>query len=250
MNDEVLTERHGSVLVVTINRPDARNAINGAVADGIAAAAAELDRDPTLTVGILTGAGGLFCSGMDLKAFASSGAPSGLWTFIKNGTEKPLIAAIEKYAYAGGLELALACDLIVAARGVKLAVTEVKVGLFAAGGALIRLPRRLPAAVAAEMALTATPLLAEAAHQHGLVTRLTEPGETLDAALELAAQINANAPLAVRATKRVLKFATEHGERESWDLQKPIAAEVFGSDDAKEGPRAFAEKRSPNWSGR
>jgi enoyl-CoA hydratase len=250
MSDDVVITRSGSVLVITINRPDARNAINGAVADGIAAGAETLDSDPSLTVGVLTGAGGVFCAGMDLKAFATSGAPSGLGQFMRRGTEKPLIAAIEGFAYAGGLELALASDLIVAARGAKLAITEVRVGLLAAGGALIRLPRRLPPAVAMEMALTATPMLAEVAFQHGLVNRLTDVAGALDAALALAEQINANAPLAVRASKRVLQFAADHGERESWTLQRSIAADVFASQDAKEGPRAFAEKRPPNWSGR
>jgi len=249
-NDTVLTEVRGRVLLITLNRPEAMNAINSDLAQGLLAAVKRLDSDEGLTAGVLTGAGRGFCAGMDLKAFATSGPPAGLGDFFEQGARKPLIAAIEGFALAGGLELALACDLLVAANNVKLGIPEAGVGLFAAGGAVIRLPGRVPYAVAMEMALTADPITAEQAHGYGLVSRLAEPGGAVDAAMALAERIARNAPLSVAASKTVIRGTRGMTEAEAWEFQRPLIASVFSSADAKEGPRAFAEKRAPNWSGR
>lgn len=251
MADEpaVLTEVRGRVLLITLNRPDAMNAINTDLAQGLVAALEQLDDDDGLTAAVLTGAGRGFCSGMDLKAFAAGGPPIGFDTFLENGSRKPLIAAIEGFALAGGLEVALTCDLLVCAEGVKLGIPEANVGLFAAGGALLRLPRRLPYAVAMEMALTADPITAEQGKELGLVSRVTEKGTTVEVALELAERIAKNAPLSVAASKAMIQAQAGVTEAEFWELQKPEMAKVFTSNDAKEGPRAFAEKRAPNWSG-
>ncbi|HMC03947.1 MAG TPA: enoyl-CoA hydratase-related protein, partial [Actinomycetota bacterium] len=169
MADEVLTERRGRVLLITLNRPDARNAINHELAEGLVRSIEELDGDDGLTAGVLTGAGKGFSSGMDLKAFAERGAPAAVTAFLHHGAAKPLVAAVEGFAVAGGLEVALACDLIVAARGARLGIPEVKRSLVAAGGALLRLPRSLPRTIALELALTGEPIEAERAHELGLV---------------------------------------------------------------------------------
>jgi enoyl-CoA hydratase len=251
MDDEVvLLERRGAVLLITLNRPHALNAIDTGLARGLTVAVAELDRDASLTAGILTGAGRAFCSGMDLKAFAASGPPRGFDAFIRAGTAKPLIAAIEGFALAGGLEIALVCDLLVAARGAKLGIPETRVGLFAAGGALFRLPRRVPYGIAMEMALTAEPISAEQAHEFGLVSRLAEPGEAVPTAFELAERIARNGPLGVVASKQLIRDTGALPEDQAWRAQEPAAERVFASEDAREGPRAFAEKRMPVWSGR
>jgi enoyl-CoA hydratase len=249
MSDAVLVERRDRVLLITLNRPDQMNAINSDVALGVLEATKELDGDPGLTAGVLTGAGGRFCSGMDLKAFAKEGTPKGLLELLQNGCAKPLIAAVERFALAGGLELALTCDLLVSARDARFGIPEVGVGLFAAGGGLLRLPQRLPYGVALEMALTADPISAEQAHQYGLVNRLTDPGGALDAALGLAERIAKNAPLAVTASKQLVHDAVAYPEAEFWDRQDGLVGQVFRSNDAKEGPRSFAEKRAPNWTG-
>lgn len=246
----VLTEVRGRVLVITLNRPDQMNAINTALSQGLLAAVDQLDNDPGLTVGVLTGAGRGFCAGMDLKAFAAEGPPIGMETFIRNGSKKPMIAAIEGFALAGGLELALSCDLLVAAAGVKIGIPEVGVGLFAAGGGLLRLPRVLPYGVAMELALTADPITAEQAHAYGLVARVAEKGGSLDAALGLAERIARNAPLGVAASKQLVKASLDQTEAEFWAYQAPFVGKVFTSNDAKEGPAAFAQKRQPNWSGK
>ena len=250
MADEVLTERRDRVLLITLNRPESRNAINTELAEGLVRAIDELDGDDGLTVGVLTGAGSGFCSGMDLKAFAAGQPPKGFMSFLENGSAKPLIAAIERFAVAGGLEMALTCDLVVAAGGARLGIPEVSVGLFAAGGGLLRLPDRLPYGVAMEMALTGDPITAEQAYEYGLVNRLAEPGHAVDDALALAQRIAMNAPLAVRASKRLVRDSRGRSEAEFWELQRPHIAPVFRSDDAKEGPRAFAEKRPAVWAGR
>lgn len=249
MADEVLTEVRGRILVITLNRPDAMNAINTALAEGLNAAIAQLDGDPALTVGVLTGAGRGFCAGMDLKAFATTGPPLGFDKFIRHGSVKPLIAAIEGFCLAGGLEVALTCDLLVAADNVKFGIPEAGVGLFAAGGALLRLPARVGYGVAMEMALTADPISAQQALAAGLVSRLSPKGGALDAALELAERIARNAPLSVAASKKVLRNTKGLTDEAFWDMQAPVIREVFVSDDAKEGPRAFAEKRAPKWTG-
>ena len=250
----VLTERRAAVLLITIDRPEARNAVNRAVAEGIAAALDELDDDDALAVGVLTGAGGGFCAGMDLKAFVAGESPHvegrGFAGIVQRAARKPLIAAIEGFAVAGGFEVALACDLIVAARGARLGIPEVKRSLVAAAGALRRLPRRMPYGLAMELALTGDPIDAERAHALGVVNRLAEPGGAVDAALELAAAIARNGPLAVAATKEVLERQWEWSEEEFWPRQLEVTAPVFGSADAREGAIAFAEKREPVWQGR
>jgi enoyl-CoA hydratase len=250
----VLTERRDGVLLVTLNRPEARNAVNRALAEGIAAALDELDGTPELRVGILTGAGRGFCAGMDLKAFTQGEAPyaadRGFAGIVQRPPDKPLIAAIEGFAVAGGLEVALACDLIVAARGARLGIPEVKRGLVASAGALLRLPRRIPYHVAMELALTGEPIDADRAAQLGLVTRLAEPGAAVDTALELAAVLVANGPLALAATKRIVVEQAAWSPDEAWERQREIAGPVMGSEDAREGAIAFAEKREPQWKGR
>jgi enoyl-CoA hydratase len=250
MANEILTERHGRVLLVTLNRPEARNAVDSALAHALVAAVAELDEDADLTAGVLTGAGGGFSAGMDLKAFAREGPPKGFNQFLQNGSQKPLIAAVEGFAVAGGLEIALTCDLIVAARDVKLGLPEVNKGLFAAGGGLFRLPARVPYGVAMEMALTSDPIGAEQAHALGLVARLAEPGHAAEEALALAERIARNAPLAVAASKQIMRRTCGLSEEDAWGAQAQFIAKVFASEDAKEGARAFAEKREPKWTGR
>jgi enoyl-CoA hydratase len=250
MANEILTETHGRVRVITLNRPEAKNSVNTALAQSLVAAIDELDSDAGLTAGVLTGADGGFSAGMDLKAFAKEGMPKGFDQFLRNGSQKPLIAAVEGFALAGGLEIALTCDLIVAAKGVKLGIPEVNKGLFAAGGGLFRLPERVPYGVAMEMALTSDPILAEQAHELGLVARLAEPGKAAEVALALAERIAQNAPLAVAASKQIVRQTRGLTEEDAWTLQSPHAAKVFTSQDAKEGPRAFAEKRPPTWTGK
>jgi enoyl-CoA hydratase len=256
MSDEpaVLSERRERVLLITINRPEQRNAVNAAVAAGIAAALDELDADPDLSVGVLTGAGKGFCAGMDLKAFVAGERPHteerGFAGIVQRPADKPLIAAVEGFAVAGGLEVALACDLIVASRGARLGVPEVKRSLVAAGGALLRLPRTLPRNLAMELALTGDPIDAERAYELGLVNRLAEPGEALAAALELADAIAVNGPLALAATKRVMVESADWSDSEFFERQSEIIDPVMGSEDAREGATAFAEKRPPVWKGR
>ena len=254
MSDEaVLTEADDGVLLITLNRPDQRNAVNAAIANGVAEALDRLDDDDDLQVGILTGAGKGFSAGMDLKAFVAGESMfvehRGFAGIVQGPPRKPLIAAVEGFAVAGGFEVALACDLIVAAKGARLGIPEVKRSLVAAGGALLRLPRRMPYHVAMEMALTGEPITAERAAEYGLVNRVTEPGEAVAGARELAAQIAANGPLALAASKRILVEAPGWAEGELWQKQAEISGPVFGSEDAREGATAFAEKRDPVWKG-
>ncbi|MEI6446794.1 MAG: crotonase/enoyl-CoA hydratase family protein [Actinomycetes bacterium] len=250
----VLTEQRDNVLIITINRPEARNAVNGAVAQGLADAVKHLDETDDLRVGILTGAGGAFCSGMDLKAFMKGELPflaeEGFAGIAKKGPRKPLIAAIEGFAVAGGMEIALACDLIVAADGAKLGIPEAKRNLVAAGGALLRLPNRIPFHVAMELALTGDPISAQRAYELGLVNVVAPSGGAVDSALELAGRITVNGPLAVYASKEILTKAIDWTEAEGWDAQNEIVSPVFTSEDAQEGALAFAEKRDPVWKGR
>ncbi|MFA1538166.1 crotonase/enoyl-CoA hydratase family protein [Actinomadura monticuli] len=253
MPDEVLVEHAGGVTVVTINRPAARNAVNRAVTDGIAAALEEFEARKDLTVAILTGTGGTFCSGMDLKAFVAgedvTHPERGFAGITLRPPHKPVIAAVEGYALAGGCEIALACDLIVAAEDARFGIPEVKRGLVAGAGGLIRLPRRVPHGVAMRLALTGETVTAAQAERYSLVTELTAPGKALDGARALAAAIAANAPLAVAATKRVLDGQADWTSAEAFDRQAEILRPVITSADAREGATAFAEKRPPVWRG-
>jgi enoyl-CoA hydratase len=254
VDDAVLVEHRDGAAIITINRPQAKNAVNRAVTLGIAAAVDELDARPDLTVGILTGAGGTFSAGMDLKAFLAGEDVSldgrGLAGICRRPPNKPLIAAVEGWALAGGCEIALACDLIVAAQDAKFGIPEVKRGLVAGAGGLLRLPRRIPPAIAMELALTGDPLSAADALRYGLINAVTEPGEALAGALALAARITVNGPLAVAATRTIVSRATDWTIEEGFVEQEAIYAPVFGSADAREGALAFAEKRPPVWTGR
>lgn len=254
MTEAVLVEVRDNVLVMTIDRPEARNAVNAAVAQGLAAALDQLDSEPGLFVGVLTGAGGTFSSGMDLKGFLRGESPvvegRGLGGLTQAPPRKPLIAAVEGWALAGGFEMVLACDLVVASREARFGLPEVKRSLVAGAGGLLRLPQRLPYHLAMELALTGEPMGADIAYQHGLVNRLVDPGQALAGALELAATIAANGPLAVAATKEILRRSLDWTEDEGWKQQMDVMGPVFGSEDAREGAVAFAEKRPARWQGK
>ncbi|MFJ4774195.1 crotonase/enoyl-CoA hydratase family protein [Streptomyces uncialis] len=254
MSDLVLTSFEDGIAVVTINRPEARNAVNRAVADAVAEAVDQLDARDDLVVGVITGAGGTFCAGADLKALAAgerSGIPGrGFCGITETPPVKPLIAAVEGYALGGGTELALACDLIVAAGTAQFGLPETKRGLIAAGGGLVRLPRRIPYAVAMQYALTGAFLPAGRAYELGMVNELTARGGALDGALALAREIAANGPLAVRASKQIVADSADWTADEVWARNRAACAPVFASADAREGALAFAEKRAPRWGGR
>lgn len=254
MSESVLVERRNGIQIITINRPEAKNALDGAVARGIAAAIDELEGDESLKVGVLTGAGGTFSSGMDLKAFLRGDTPvvgdRGLGGITKATPRKPLIAAVEGWAVAGGFELLLACDMVVAASTARMGVPEVKRALVAGGGAALLLAQRVPLAVALEMLLTGDPISAERAASLGLVNRVTAQGMALDGAIELAQSIAANGPLAVAVAKEIAREAGGWSREEQWDRQDNLMTAVFNSEDAREGALAFAEKRDPVWRGR
>ncbi len=249
---EVITESQDGVLIITINRPEAKNAVNRAVAEGIAAAMEQLDSDRSLNAGIITGAGGTFCSGMDLKAFLQGELPivkgKGFAGFIEAPPKKPLIGAVDGYALAGGMEIATACDLLVANSQAKFGIPEVKRALVAAGGGLLSLPAIMGKRIAMELALTGDFFSAQRAYEVGFVNRITE-GAAIDAALELAARIAAGGPLALIATKRILNERGDWSSEEMWKKQAEIAMPVMRSKDSKEGALAFAEKRKPSWQG-
>lgn len=252
MPDSILRERQGRILVITINRPEARNAVNLAVSQGLADAVDELDNDPGLSVAVVTGAGGNFCAGMDLKAFAAGeqvAIPGRGIGFTERPPRKPLIAAVEGYALAGGTEVVLATDLVVASTTARFGIPEVKRGLIAAGGGLLRLPQRIPYQKAFELALTGETFTAEQGEAWGFVNVLTEPGKALEGAIELAEKISANGPLAVAVTKEILIESEDWSRAEMWQKQMELIIPVFTSNDAREGAVAFAEKRAPNWTG-
>ena len=253
MTDEVLTSEEDGILIVTINRPDAKNAMTKAAAEAIAAAMDRLDNDDSLRVGILTGAGGTFCSGMDLKGFLRGESPSvegrGFGGVVQQPPEKPLIAAVEGYALAGGLELMIACDLVVASAAAKFGIPEVKRGLVAAAGGVMMLPDQIPERIAMELALTGDFIDAPRAYELGLINRVTD-GDALAGAKELAARIVANGPLAVKVSKQVIKQSRGWPMDERYKRQTQLIAPVFVSEDAREGAAAFAEKRAPNWKGK
>ena len=254
MTEEVLVAIEDGVQIITINRPEVRNAMTLAAAHRIAAALDELDARDDLRIGILTGAGNSFCAGMDLKGFLRGERPSlpdrGFGGLTKRPPKKPLIAAVEGYALAGGFELVLACDLVVAADNAQFGVPEVKRGLAATAGGLVRLPRQLPYRVAMELILTGDMFPSTRAHACGLVNRLTPPGGALAEAKTLAQSIAANGPLSVAASKRVVVESQDWPADELWDRQTALTEHIFVSADAREGSAAFAEKRKPVWQGR
>jgi enoyl-CoA hydratase len=253
MADAVLTERDGGIAVITINRPEARNAVNGEVARGIAAAVDEFDDARDVRVIILTGAGGTFSAGMDLKGFLAGDSPSlkgrGFAGITERPSAKPMIAAVEGYALAGGFEIALSCDLIVASETAKFGLPEVRRGLAAAAGGLLRLPRRLPYYLAMEIVLTGEHFPADRLHQVGLVSRLVGAGQALAGAREPAARVALGAPLALAASKRVIVESADWDTSEAFARQGEVLGSVFTSADAIEGATAFAEKRAPVWRG-
>jgi enoyl-CoA hydratase len=254
MAADLQVERREGILIMTLNRPEARNAMTQALAREMAAALDQFNDDPELRVGVLTGAGGNFCSGMDLKAFLRGELPRvegrGFGALTQKPPHKPLIAAVEGYALAGGFEMALACDLIVASREAKFGLPEVKRGLAATAGGLMRLPRRIPYHIAMQHILTGELLPADRAAHFGLVSELTEPGQALDRALSIASLLLGNGPLAVAASKRVVVESRDWPDSEMFERQAEYTRAVFESEDAKEGARAFAEKRAPAWKGR
>ena len=239
------------MLVVSINRPESRNAVNDAVAHQLAAAMDLFDETPSLRVGVLTGSGNGFCAGLDLKAFLDGELGEhpdyGFAGLARRPPRKPLIAAVEGFALAGGFEIALACDLLVCADDTRLGIPEVKRGLVADGGALLRLPQRIPRNIAVEMALTGREVSAVRLHELGLVNVLVRSGEALTSALALAVEIAANSPAAVQASNQVLRAAPTWRADEQWERQRILVEPVWSSPDATEGARAFAEKRQPNF---
>jgi enoyl-CoA hydratase len=253
MADAVLTECSDGIAVITINRPEARNAINGEVARGLAAAVEEFDGSGDVRVLILTGAGGTFSAGMDLKGFLAGESPNvegrGFGGIAERPPAKPVIAAVEGYALAGGFEIALSCDLIVASEAARFGLPEVRRGLVAGAGGLLRLPRRVPYHLAMEIALTGEHFTAERLLQAGLVSSVVGVGEALAGARELAARVAQGAPLAVTASKRVIVESADWASGEAFARQGEVIGPVFVSADAMEGAAAFAEKRAPVWRG-
>ena len=254
---ELLRERQGRVEVLTINRPEARNAINGAVSRAVATALDEIEADDDCWVVVLTGSGDkAFSAGMDLKAFAAGeagdimGAKGGFGGIAQRQFPKPIIAAVNGSCLAGGFEIMLSCDLVVAVESAMFGIPEVKRGLVAGAGGLVRLPKRVAPAIAMEMALTGEPISAHRAYELGLINRVVPAGSLMEAALELAGTIAANAPLAVRTSKQVIKDAGEVPDAKGWEISNAAIAPVFASADAMEGAVAFAEKRAPNWTGK
>ena len=253
MAEPVVVERRGYAQVITISRPEVKNALDGAASRALAAAVDELDADDGLRVGVLTGAGGTFCAGMDLKAYLRGDKPSiegrGFGGITTTPPRKPLIAAVEGWALAGGFELMLACDLVVAGEGSRFGVPEVKRALVAGGGAALLLPRRIPHAVAMELLLTGEPITADRAAALGLVNRLVPDGGALEGALRVAEAIAANGPLAVAVTKQIAREQADWTLSDGWRRQAELYKPVFDSLDAREGAAAFAEKRAPAWRG-
>ena len=254
MATNVLTDVTDGVLIITINRPEKRNAIDKATAEDIGTAIDRLDSEDALRVAVLTGAGKSFCAGMDLQAFARGERPvtgeRGFAGMCTVPPQKPIIAAVEGHALGGGCELAMACDVVVAARDVRFGLPEVRRGMIAAAGGLVRLPRKIPQQIAMEMILTGRPIDAERAAALGLINRVTEPGAALAGALEIAEEIAANAPLAVRASKDIVTRSADWELVEAFALQRPVVQSVMSSGDAREGAIAFAEKRAPVWQAR
>ena len=254
MNAPILVEARGRVLLVTIQRPDVKNAIDFAAAQAINAAMDRLDDEPDLFVGVIYGAGGVFSAGADLKAASRGDPPAravrGAFGLCERMPKKPLIAAVEGLALGGGFEICLACDMVVAARDAQFGLPEVKHNLVAFGGGVVRLPHRVPAQLAAEIALIGEPVSAERLHALGVVNRLTDSGGALESALELAALVACNGPTAVAATAQIMRLSLNAGEQEAWARQREIAAPALNAEDRAEALRAFREKRAPEWKGR
>lgn len=255
MSELVTLERIGKVVLITLNRPEARNAINLETAQALAQALDEFDADPSIAVGVLTGANKTFCAGMDLKAFAKTGqrpyvGDRGFAGICERPPAKPLIAAVEGYCLAGGFEIALSCDLIVAADSANFGLPEVKRGIVPGSGGMVRLPSRIPYHMAMEMVLTGGMYPAARMAELGLVSRLAEAGKATEQALALAQQIAANGPLAVQTAKSIISQSRDWRQSDLFDLQRPRIAGIFTSADAKEGATAFAEKREPVWQGK
>lgn len=259
----VLTDAlEGGVRLITLNRPEVRNAVNFALARDLAGALDDLDADDGARVGVLTGAGDAFCSGMDLRALSKMDMRAlgpedvpyveghGLAGVSHRASEKPLIAAIEGSALAGGLEIALACDLLVAAEDAMFGFPEVKRGLAALAGGLIHLPRRVPYHFAMELALTGATITAHRAHELGLVNRVVPAGTARDEAIALAREIAQNAPIAVQVSTTVIRGSRNRTVDESWEQQNGLAGSVLLSEDAREGAHAYVERRTPVWKGR
>jgi enoyl-CoA hydratase/carnithine racemase len=249
-------DQRGPFAVVKINRPEARNAVNGAVAQGIEDAIDKIEADDSIWVGILTGEPPVFCAGADLKEINAGNAGAlqtergGFGGIVRRDRTKPIIAAVDGPALAGGTEIVLACDLVVASTTATFGIPEVKRSLVAGAGGLFRLPRKIPFNVAMELALTGDPIGAELAHHHGLVNRLCEPGEALDVAIGLAEQVCANAPVAVRETRKIVLEATNAPDEIGWKMSFEGMAKAMSSEDFSEGLTAFIEKRPPKWTGR
>ena len=254
MSQAIIVEIEDGIMTITINRPEAKNAVDKAVAEGISAALDQLDADDSVQVAILTGAAGGFSSGMDLKAYLRGELPvvegRGFAGITEATIRKPLIAAVEGFALAGGFEVMLCCDLIVAAENAKLGIPEVTRGLVAAGGGLLKMPRQMPHRLAMELALTGDSISAQRALDVGLINQVSAPGEALAAAKILAKRIAANGPLAVSLSKQVINKASDWNSDEMMAEQFKVVAPIFSSEDAKEGARAFAEKRKPVWTGK
>ena len=249
-------EVRGRIALLTINRPEARNAVNGAVASGMEEAIDKLEADDEVWVGIVTGTGPVFCAGADLKAISEGTAAQmqtkrgGFAGIVRRERTKPIIAAVNGPAYAGGCEIVLSCDLVVASTEAKFGIPEVKRSLVAAAGGLFRLPRAIPKNIAMELALTGDPIDAQRAYELGLANRVCEPGALIDTAIGLAEQITANAPLAVRASRQIVLDGMLADDEDAWKITNEAFAAVASSEDFGEGPRAFIEKRAPQWKGR
>jgi enoyl-CoA hydratase len=254
MSDEVLVSVEDGVMLITLNRPKAKNSVNLAVAKGVAAAMDELDSNDSIRCAIITGADNTFCAGMDLKAFVTGEMPvipgRGFAGLVEAPPKKPLIAAVEGYALAGGFEIAITGDLVVAANNAKFGIPEVKRGLVAAAGGLMRLPRQIPSRIAKEMALTGEFIDAARGYELGLINKVVEPGCALEGAKSMAKLIAANGPLAVIKSKQVIDESQDWTNDNMYTKQTEVANVVFTSHDAIEGATAFAEKRAPNWQGK
>jgi len=252
----VVTEQQGNLLIIRLNRPQARNAVNGDLAKGLEAAIDELEGNDALSAGVLAANGPVFCAGADLKVIASgrdgelATERGGFGGLVRRKRTKPLVAAVHSSAFAGGFELVIACDMVVAAQGIQFGLPEVKRSLVALAGGLVELPGLIGEKLAYEIALTGDPIPVERLYQAGFINRLVAADSVIDEALRLAKAICENGPLAVRASKRIIAEGRDLGTDARWSMANEIGYPVFKTEDAKEGARAFVEKRKPVWKGR